>query len=408
VPDDTATTAPGTRDPSVAGPLDRATALELIHRADALVAAGDYAAAAPMYARVVGHADPEVHVAALLGLGECQYRLDQDAGAVEAWTMATRAPETPLTWVAWRQIAATRVRQGDLRGALDAYREADRRAPPEARPEIASRLGWLSREIGDTRASNRYFGRSRGSMATAPMASYAIIAVTAVISLFIEYGGPLGDQLGNLLLLDKQAVAAGELWRLVTVVLVHGGILHLAFNMYALYIVGPLVERMYGRLPFVVVYLLCAIGGSVGSYLFIREPSVGASGAIFGLFGILFVALRVHHPLLDRRARALASQIGFLILFNLALGFGFAGGGFAAIDNFAHLGGLATGAWLGLLFAPNAAGTLSGLWQRPTGGTAGGGITADARTATAIRVVGVALLCVVLVVLIALGGQLNR
>jgi membrane associated rhomboid family serine protease len=411
VPDDPIVTAPGSRDPFAAGPLDRASALGLIARADALAATGEYATAAPFYARVVGHADPELHVAALLGLGECQYRLDDDDGAVQAWTMATRAPETPLSWVAWRQIAATRVRQGDMRGALEAYREADRRAPSEARPEIASRLGWLSREVGDQRAASRYFGRSRSPMSAQPLVSYILIAVTAAISLAALYGGSVGDQFASLFILDKDAVARGEYWRLVTVTLLHGGVLHLAFNMYALYITGPLVERMYGRFQFLLVYVMCAIGGSVASFVFIREPSVGASGAIFGLFGVLFVALRVHHPLLDRRARALASQIGFLILFNLALGFGIAGGGIGAIDNFAHLGGLAAGGWLGLLLAPNAVGTLAGLWQRPAGQRAREGVTAGVppgvRTTGAVRVVGVALLCVVLAAGIVFGTQLR-
>ncbi len=71
-------------------------------------------------------------------------------------------PETPSTYTAWRNVAAARVRDGDLTGAIQAYREADKRAPREDKAEIASRLGWLSKETGDARASKRYFAKGRG------------------------------------------------------------------------------------------------------------------------------------------------------------------------------------------------------------------------------------------------------
>ena len=143
--------------------------------------------------------------------------------------------------------------------------------------------------------------------------------------------------------LDKAAVAGGEYWRLWTVTLVHADWLHLAFNMWALWIVGPLVERWYGPLRFLVFYLACAATGSVASFAFGGEaPSVGASGAIFGMFGVIAAASWIHHPV-DRYARAIARQIGVLILINLAFGFASAG----MIDNAAHIGGLLGGLWLG-------------------------------------------------------------
>ena len=143
-------------------------------------------------------------------------------------------------------------------------------------------------------------------------------------------------------MLDKEAVAHGEIWRLLTIVLVHDPtfLLHLLFNMYALYLAGPIVEQLYGARRFVLFYLLAAAGGSISSFAFgSGQYAVGASGAIFGLFGILFVATRAHHPALDRRGRALVGQIGMLLVINLA--FGFAVG--PQIDNFAHIGGLIAG-----------------------------------------------------------------
>ena len=145
-----------------------------------------------------------------------------------------------------------------------------------------------------------------------------------------------------------------------TVTLLHGSFLHLFFNMYALYLAGPIVERWYGSIRFLLIYLACAAAGSTASFVFGGDvPSVGASGAIFGLFGLLLAAGRVHHPM-DRGSRALVSQLGILILINVVFGFAVTG-----IDNAAHLGGLAAGLWLGAMIPPTRVPTLASLWQRP-------------------------------------------
>ena len=87
--------------------------------------------------RVIGFDDPAITAAALLGLGEAPYRLDARP-AVASWVAALELPETPATYPAWRNVAAARVRAGDLKGAIAAYREADRRAPRQDKAEIAS------------------------------------------------------------------------------------------------------------------------------------------------------------------------------------------------------------------------------------------------------------------------------
>ena len=322
---------------------------------------GNYETAAELYARRVGNPDPQIHVAALLGLADARYRLDDEPGALQAWITATMAPETPLAWRAWVALAGARVREADLVGAARAYREAEARAPADERPAISSRLGWLNQEMGNQGAAQRYFGRARPGAFT-PLVTYAIIAVTSLVSFATLNTGPAGDQLLNLLALDKPLVSAGEYWRLLTVTLVHGGLLHLLMNMYALWIVGPLAEALYGRAMFLGIYLTSGLGASIASYLFFANPSVGASGAIFGLFGLVFAATFFHKPLLRAQARALTSQIGMLIVLNLIIGFGI--GGFARIDNAAHVGGLLVGGWLGFLIAPRGAATLSSLWQR--------------------------------------------
>jgi len=345
-------------DPTRTGRLSREDAIGLLTSGDAALAAGEFRDAAMRYSRVIGFDDPEVTAAAFIGLGEARYRLDDDDGALASWEAAVKLGETGSTYHAWRNIAAARVRVGDLPGAIEAYRQADRRAPPEDKPEIATRLGWLTKETGDARASKRYFAKGRGD---GPLVSVTmiLIAATVIVSLSALLSSE-GQFLYDALQLDKGAVADGEIWRLWTVTLLHGSFVHLFFNMYALYLAGPVVERWYGSIRFLLIYLACAAAGSIGSFMFGGDvPSVGASGAIFGLFGLLLAAGRVHHPL-DRQSRALVSQLGILILINIAFGFAVTG-----IDNAAHIGGLIAGLWLGFMIPPTRVQTMASLWQRP-------------------------------------------
>ena len=346
-------------DPGATGRLSRDAALSLLQRGGDLLAAGEFADAGAHFARVVGYDDPAITAAALLGLGEAHYRLNNEPAAMESWSAVLKLPETPSTYAAWRNVAAARVRDGDLTGAIDAYREADRRAPQEDKAEIANRLGWLSKETGNARASQRYFARGRGDAPRFTL-TLVIIAVTTIVSLTALFSSE-GEQIYRWLQLDKPAVADGEYWRLWSVTLLHGDVLHLAFNMYALYLAGTIVERWYGSLRFLAFYLACAAAGSTASFVFGGDvPSVGASGAVFGLFGILLAAGRIHHPV-DRQSRGIMSQLLVLVVINIA--FGLASGG--GIDNAAHLGGLAAGLWLGALVPPTGVPTLSSLWNRP-------------------------------------------
>lgn len=338
---------------------EHATAVTRLQEAWDLATTGEWEGSAKAYARLVGNPDPEVHVAALLGLAEARYRLDDEPGALQAWLAAAQGPETSNTWRAWKALAAARVRGNDLPGATRSYREAERRAPPDERPEIASRLGWLTKELGQGRTSERHFSRARAGGLPAPIVTWTILAVTVGIGIS-EFLGNAELWIG-LFALIKDRVTDGEWWRLVTVALVHDNVLplHLAFNMFALYMVGPLVEALYGPKRFALVYALTAAAGSAASYLVSPATGVGASGAIFGLFGMLLVSNRVHRPALTRSARNLTGQIGMLIAINLFLGFSLPN-----IDNAAHIGGLLAGAWLGFILVPRGA-TLASFWQRP-------------------------------------------
>jgi membrane associated rhomboid family serine protease len=341
------------------GPLDPATAARLLNRGEALLASADFQPAARYFQRVIGASpDPEHTAAALYGLGMALYRLDHDDAALQTWQQILALPESQYTYRAWREIAAAQVRAGDLPGAQRAYREAQRRAPSADQPEIASRLGWLAKETGDTSGARRYFARSRGGGAP-PYVTYALIGVTVLVSVLAFQN----DSLFNVFVLDRR-VANGEYWRLWTVTLLHANFIHLFFNMYALYLAGVLVERLYGPILYLGLYLAAAAAGSTASFLFGGGvPSVGASGAVFGLFGVLAAVSRVHNPVLDRQGQMLIGQIGGLIVINLVLSFLIPG-----IDISAHIGGLVAGLWLGFLLVPGRVPTLGSLWQRPTGG----------------------------------------
>ncbi len=356
------------------GKLTREMALSLLSRADELIAAGEYADAGTHYARVVGFDDPEITAAALLGLGEARFRTDDEDGAVATWEAVLELGDTASAYKAWRNLAAANVRTGVLGAAIRAYREADRLAPPEDKAEIANRLGWLAKETGDTRSARRYFARGRGDGPLVPV-STVLIAATVIVSLTIMFTAE-GADLGRVLWLDKLEVANGEYWRLWTVTLIHADPLHLLFNMYALYLAGPIVERWYGSWAFFAFYLACAAAGSAASYVFSGDGiAVGASGAVFGLFGVLVAAGRVHHPV-DRLANDLVGRIGFLVAINLV--FGFASGG--RIDNAAHVGGLVAGLWLGSIMPPTRVATIASMWVR-SGPATGSGLDATGRPA---------------------------
>ncbi len=169
-----------------------------------------------------------------------------------------------------------------------------------------------------------------------------------VIALFSRGRAPLGGassrSLFELGAMQPLAIALDEqYWRFFTSMFLHTGLLHLAFNMYALYLFGDLVEDIFGRASFVAIYFLSGFLGGVASYTF-GSPyviAVGASGAIFGLIG----AWAAYN--FKRRGTALGSAnlrgAAIIVAINLVLGFTIPG-----IDNLAHIGGLVAGGAAGL------------------------------------------------------------
>lgn len=130
----------------------------------------------------------------------------------------------------------------------------------------------------------------------------------------------------------------------------HGGLIHLLMNLYGLLIAGSLLEPVIGSFRLMAAYLLTGLAGSIASVLFHPATvSVGASGAIFGLFGLLLVAMAMGDARVVALRRVLMTNILFFVGLNLALGFMLPG-----IDNAAHIGGFLMGALLGFLIVLEA------------------------------------------------------
>ena len=140
---------------------------------------------------------------------------------------------------------------------------------------------------------------------------------------------------------------SGEWWRLLTNIFVHGGIIHIAFNMWCLWNLGALCESLYGRWTYVAIYLICGVGASITSAAWNPyRASVGASGAIFGLAGALLAAFKLGEFSVPRSALSgTLRSLGVFVVYNLLFGL------LPGIDNTAHIGGLITGLVLGGLIA---------------------------------------------------------
>ncbi len=140
----------------------------------------------------------------------------------------------------------------------------------------------------------------------------------------------------------------GEYWRLVMPMFLHGGWLHILGNSYCLYILGPILERVYGYGRYLTIYVAAGMGGAFLSMEVSRNVSVGASGAIFGIAGAMLVTGYVHRDVIPPRwGRAFGRGMLPFIVLNLALGFSMHG-----IDKWGHVGGLASGVLLAFVIPP--------------------------------------------------------
>lgn len=194
---------------------------------------------------------------------------------------------------------------------------------------------------------------SGGGLISKPYVTYGLIGLTvAIFGVQLLVGiGTVAEDYG---MWPFGIVLYGQWWRLLTAAFLHGSILHIAFNMYVLFALGPTLERVLGHGRFVVLYVVAALGGSVASYTFSdpRTVSVGASGAIFGLMGALLVA--------GRRLKWDVRQVLILLAVNVVIGFIS-----PDVDWRAHFGGLVVGALVAAVFVwtPTPFRAARVLWQ---------------------------------------------
>ncbi|MEW9556012.1 rhomboid family intramembrane serine protease [Nonomuraea sp. NPDC050783] len=188
-----------------------------------------------------------------------------------------------------------------------------------------------------------------GSVVRTPVVTYAILVINLLV-----FGAQYltGERVTGEFAMWPAGVAVGDqYYRLITAAFLHGGVMHILFNSWALYAVGPYLERAFGHVRYTALYLLSALGGSVLGLWFdpLNQPTVGASGAVFGLFGAVFVV--------GRRLNIDVRGIGLVIVLNLVFTFLLSG-----ISWTGHIGGLITGSLLAAALA-HAPSRNRALWQ---------------------------------------------
>jgi rhomboid protease GluP len=147
--------------------------------------------------------------------------------------------------------------------------------------------------------------------------------------------------------MEPWAVRSGQYWRMLTSLFLHYGPLHLLFNLYALFVIGPGLERIIGSIRFAFYYLLAGLGSSIGVFLLRPEQLVGASGCVMGIVGVWAGYLFRHRyqPFAGRRLKNIVLIVAIQTAFDLST---------PHISMTAHLSGLATGVVLGLLIGERA------------------------------------------------------
>jgi len=173
-----------------------------------------------------------------------------------------------------------------------------------------------------------------------PYVTYGLLAITIVVYLLQLaskqiYGVDVVAMAG---MKANTAIEMGQWWRLFTPIFLHGGIFHIGFNMYALYVLGPGLERFYGKLSFLLLYLVAGVAGNVFSFIFSSYNSLGASTAIFGLLAAQGVFLYQHREMFGKSAQRSLINVITIAVINFVIGLS------PGIDNWGHLGGFIGGA----------------------------------------------------------------
>lgn len=149
-----------------------------------------------------------------------------------------------------------------------------------------------------------------------PFMTYALIIIMVLIFIIMSLDGGTTNSY-NLVRFGAQFnpyIMAGEYWRLITPMFLHIGFTHLFLNLFTIYLIGPYVEKIFGHLRFIIIFLLSGIVGNLASFAFSDSVSAGASTAIFGLFGVfIMLSENFQNSIINNMAR----NFGLLIVLNL-------------------------------------------------------------------------------------------
>jgi rhomboid protease GluP len=170
-----------------------------------------------------------------------------------------------------------------------------------------------------------------------PLFTYILLAIQVIVFLLLEAMGG-SSNVENLIRFGAKynpLILDGEWWRFITPIFLHIGIIHLVMNSLALYYLGPTIERIFGRIRFILIYLIAGFSGTLASFIFSSSVSAGASGAIFGCFGALLYLGAVYPKLFFR---TMGTNVIIVIIINLVFGFSV-----SVVDNYGHIGGLIGG-----------------------------------------------------------------
>ncbi|MGE4272853.1 MAG: rhomboid family intramembrane serine protease [Desulfitobacterium sp.] len=205
-------------------------------------------------------------------------------------------------------------------------------------------MGATQSNSTDVSVNSRFFPASK-VVTFRPYLTYSLVFINLFIFALMTLAG--GSTYTGVLIMFGAKVNAliiqGEYWRLFTSMFLHIGVIHLAFNLYALWILGPILEELFGRIRYLLIYILSGIMGSLASFLFTEAISAGASGAIFGILGALVVYSR-RRPSLWKSG--FGKNLVIIVLINLGIGFFQPG-----IDVYAHIGGLLSGMFLAAILS---------------------------------------------------------
>lgn len=172
----------------------------------------------------------------------------------------------------------------------------------------------------------------------------SLIFINIIIHILLYFSGQKAEIIGLCSIGREAAFNNNEIYRLITSVFLHADILHIGSNMLFLYVFGSSVERYYGKLRYILIYLISGLGGNLIFCLTSSGTAIGASGAVFGLIGAVLA-----YSLITKRAVD-GKDLSFMAMFIIiSLGFGFLD---ATVANLAHIGGIVFGFIFGLAFYP--------------------------------------------------------